>query len=272
MAEKTKKNSSVQKIVEIVVHEDKPMVSSLVVAEHFGKRHDTILRKIKELDVPETFSHRNFAVANYLDEQGKPRVLYNMTRDGFTLIAMGLTGKEATQWKILYIEAFNAMEDRLNAGVPMVETKYLIVPANPEELTSFKGLMRYWCYLEDITWEEGKSQMETMLRVPNLDQIDALTLHMAWIVLDLNMVVVPTTKSGPYCTDEDLAPVTGLLDYWEYASLTDQGELANRICKRMMISDLSQLPKSCVPHAVSLIWDNINQEGGKSYALKESRN
>ena len=34
---------------------------------------------------------------------------YRITRDGFTLLAMGFTGKKALQFKVGYIAAFNAM-------------------------------------------------------------------------------------------------------------------------------------------------------------------
>ena len=36
-----------------------------------------------------------------------------MNRDGFTLLAMGFTGKDALQWKLKYIAAFNKMEELL---------------------------------------------------------------------------------------------------------------------------------------------------------------
>ena len=36
-------------------------------------------------------------------------------RQGFSLLAMGFTGKEAVQWKLKYIAAFNAMEKQLAA-------------------------------------------------------------------------------------------------------------------------------------------------------------
>lgn len=38
---------------------------------------------------------------------------YLMNRDGFTLLAMSFTGKEALQWKLKYIAAFNKMEELL---------------------------------------------------------------------------------------------------------------------------------------------------------------
>lgn len=39
--------------------------------------------------------------------------MYYITRDGFTLLAMGFTGKKAMQFKIAYINAFNEMEEML---------------------------------------------------------------------------------------------------------------------------------------------------------------
>jgi len=39
--------------------------------------------------------------------------MYEMDRDGFSLLVMGFTGEKALQWKIKYIEAFNQMESEL---------------------------------------------------------------------------------------------------------------------------------------------------------------
>jgi len=39
--------------------------------------------------------------------------MYQITRDGFTLLAMGFTGKAAMRFKLAYIAAFNAMEAEL---------------------------------------------------------------------------------------------------------------------------------------------------------------
>lgn len=38
---------------------------------------------------------------------------YSVSRDGFALLAMGFTGKQALAFKLAYIAAFNAMETRL---------------------------------------------------------------------------------------------------------------------------------------------------------------
>lgn len=90
--------------------------TSLQIAEHFGKRHADVIRAIKNLlaEVPEQYQ-RIFALVDYTDEKGERRPAYRINRDGFTLLAMGFTGKEALQWKLAYIEAFNFMERELLA-------------------------------------------------------------------------------------------------------------------------------------------------------------
>lgn len=89
--------------------------TSLKVAEFFNKRHTEVLRTIQNLECSPEFRQRNFASAEYLDKQGKPRPMIEMTKDGFTFIAMGFTGKEAAKFKEDYINAFNEMHDFLNS-------------------------------------------------------------------------------------------------------------------------------------------------------------
>jgi Rha family phage regulatory protein len=98
--------------------DDQPFTTSRSVAEKFGKRHAEVTRMIKLLinNMGDSdFSQRNFASAEYLDEQKKPRLEYRLTHDGFAFVAMRFTGKEAMQWQIAFIEAFNQMETELNA-------------------------------------------------------------------------------------------------------------------------------------------------------------
>lgn len=39
-----------------------------------------------------------------------------MNRDGFTLLAMGYTGKQAMRFKVAYVQAFNSMEQQIQTG------------------------------------------------------------------------------------------------------------------------------------------------------------
>jgi Rha family phage regulatory protein len=87
--------------------------TSLDVAEKFGKRHADVLRAIDNLECSKEFNQRNFALVEHLDAKGEGRPMYELTRDGFTMLAMGFTGRKAIAWKERYIEAFNAMERSL---------------------------------------------------------------------------------------------------------------------------------------------------------------
>lgn len=97
----------------IRVEHGQPVTTSLLIAEKFGKRHTDVLRAIGNLECSEGFRQRNFASADYLDEQGKPRPMFEITRDGFSFLAMGFTGKEAAAWKEKFIAAFNQMAREL---------------------------------------------------------------------------------------------------------------------------------------------------------------
>ena len=87
-------------------------VSSLKVAEMFGKRHNNVLNSIKNIldNDDDNFAELNFKLSKYVDSTGRKQPCYAMTRDGFTLLAMGFTGKKALQFKKMYIKRFNKME------------------------------------------------------------------------------------------------------------------------------------------------------------------
>lgn len=92
------------------------VTSSRIVADVFGKRHADVLRKIEWLECPGDFSQRNFALAEFLDEQGKPRKEYQMTRDGWMVLVMGFNGRSAMAVKLAFIERFNCMEAVIRGG------------------------------------------------------------------------------------------------------------------------------------------------------------
>lgn len=100
---------------DLVVVDGQITTTSNQIAEHFGKRHDVVLRAVRNLECSENFRLHNFAESSYTNEQGKKMPCYRITRDGFVFLAMGFTGKEAAQWKEAYITAFNKMEAELRA-------------------------------------------------------------------------------------------------------------------------------------------------------------
>lgn len=107
----------------VVLNLGVPMVDSVLVGKKFKKDHRQILDAIRrvESESPE-FWRANFFASTYV-VRGKDYENYLMTRDGFSLIAMGFTGREALQWKVSYINAFNAMEKALARKDDAVEWK-----------------------------------------------------------------------------------------------------------------------------------------------------
>lgn len=89
---------------------DTARVNSLMVAKMFEKRHDNVLKDLRELDCSDEFRLLNFEESTYRNEQGKKQPCVYMTRDGFTFLVMGYRGKKAAQFKEAYIKRFNQME------------------------------------------------------------------------------------------------------------------------------------------------------------------
>lgn len=98
----------------VEVRNGSSVTTSLQIAKVFGKNHFDVLRNIRELECSPKFIARNFAVYHYhskLNENVTRKLpMYYITRDGFTFLAMGFTGKIAAQFKEDYINAFNEME------------------------------------------------------------------------------------------------------------------------------------------------------------------
>jgi Rha family phage regulatory protein len=93
-------------------HNDQPMTDSRLVAEYFGKEHRNVTRDIEVKilsDCDKEFTALNFGLSYYTDSTGKKNKMYVMTKDGFSLLAMGFTGKKAMEFKVKYIAAFNKM-------------------------------------------------------------------------------------------------------------------------------------------------------------------
>jgi Rha family phage regulatory protein len=99
----------------IFAHDHELKTTSLKIAEAFEKRHADVLRSIEKITshASDIFTQRNFALSEYIDESGKSNKLYNLTRDGFIMVVMSFTGEKAMAIKEAYINAFNAMAEKL---------------------------------------------------------------------------------------------------------------------------------------------------------------
>ena len=96
----------------VQVTDGQVVVSSRRVAENFGKEHKHVLQSIRDILVAEKSATKFFGESKH-EYRGQTFPEYLMNRDGFSLLVMGFTGKKALEWKIKYIQAFNAMEEEL---------------------------------------------------------------------------------------------------------------------------------------------------------------
>jgi len=152
-------------IVELSKKEECVFTTSLEVARVFGKEHKNVLRDIANIlsldglgqlknepssseaggqsksgqtskdthisSTAEDFTQLNFKLSYYKNEQNKRQPMYKLTRDGFVFLAMGFTGKKAAQFKIAYIQAFNAMEKELKGRMALTANYRLMSAAVP---------------------------------------------------------------------------------------------------------------------------------------------
>ena len=98
----------------VYLKSNEAQTDSLQVAEFFHKNHQHVLEKIDKIVVENSTTKSMFRFTTYKAKDNQMHRICYMNRDGFTLLAMGFTGKKAMEWKLKYIEAFNKMEAILN--------------------------------------------------------------------------------------------------------------------------------------------------------------
>lgn len=112
----------------VSVVNNKVVTTSLQVSKVFEKTHYNVLRDIRNLECSSDFQAFNFECSFYLrklpNNATKKEPMYYITRDGFTFLAMGFTGKIAAKFKEAYINAFNEMERKLS-GITVREDEII---------------------------------------------------------------------------------------------------------------------------------------------------
>ena len=96
----------------VSINNNQVVVSSRQVADNFGKDHKHVLEGVRTILAAENSATKFFRQSTF-ENRGKQYPEYLMNRDGFSLLVMGFTGEKALEWKVKYINAFNAMEQKL---------------------------------------------------------------------------------------------------------------------------------------------------------------
>ncbi|EAH5982825.1 hypothetical protein EF869_05780 [Campylobacter upsaliensis] len=137
--------------VQFSTQDNQTFCTSLDVARVFRKQHKHILVSIERIlsdlrEIGASNEMLNFRQVVRTSQTTNPKngkivnrkmPMYNLTRDGFSLLAMGFTGKTALQWKIAFLNAFNEMErllkkELLNPNKYIIDLMALVQPNLPQ--------------------------------------------------------------------------------------------------------------------------------------------
>src|SRR5690625_2861195 len=113
---------------QLVFVKDKQVVTdSLTVAEVFEKRHDRVLQDIRKLNCSEEFLLHHFVESTYKNSVGREYPQFIITEQGFSLLVMGYTGKDAMKFKERYISEFHRMRDQIQNNVHVLDERQSII-------------------------------------------------------------------------------------------------------------------------------------------------
>ena len=98
------------------LREDEPIVSSRIVAEKLGKRHDQVLRDLENImnrventgEISTTQMCGLFIESNYVASNGKTNKQYLLTKKGFLLYVFNIQGYD--MFKLQYINEFERLQ------------------------------------------------------------------------------------------------------------------------------------------------------------------
>ncbi|CAG7839894.1 hypothetical protein CLOHAE12215_01310 [Clostridium haemolyticum] len=115
------------------------VVSSRYVAKRFNKDHADVTKVIKKL-IKGIGKNTDtlFIETKYQHTQNRQWYKeYLLTKDGFSLVVMGFTGKEALEWKLKYINAFNKMEEYIKSQNALVQgNQTMFLAQNIQQIAS----------------------------------------------------------------------------------------------------------------------------------------
>lgn len=168
-----------------------PVASSRQIAESFGKEHKNVMQAVANLAAENSAAKSMFYETTF-ENRGKQYPMYLMNRDGFTLLAMGFTGKAALEWKLKYIAAFNAMERKLTT------------PA-ANQLQDLSPELQYLIKLERQQNQQAKQLEQVNERLDAACEAFSLSAGPDWKKVCQNVISSAAMKRGG--TDEDFEAV-----------------------------------------------------------------
>lgn len=192
----------------VTVVDGKPTTLSTDLARHFGKQHRNVLQAIENLlahlDADHALNFQQTVETRQNPSGGAPisTPAYRLTRDGFTLLAMGFTGKKALAFKLAYIDAFNRMEAELQQQ-PAQDTQRLQLAQNLAAQAGAQVMQTVFDAIMSGTntdWRRAR-----YLLTFGYDRNGEATLPHAKPLADGQMIA-SMTELARYITQHDVAP------------------------------------------------------------------
>lgn len=178
----------------VYLKNDEVVCDSLQVAEKFDKAHRSVLRDIDNLIAQNCAVKSMFKKSTYKADNGQKYRIFYMNRDGFSLLIMGFTGKDALNWKLQYIKAFNQMESFIKEKTTQtwIETRKAGKLTRKAETNTIKKLVDYaktqgsehseklymtYSKLANKMAGISKRDEATVMQLNNLSLIENIILH-----------------------------------------------------------------------------------------------
>lgn len=159
---------------------DQVLTNSILVAEKFGKEPNDVVRAIDNLlqnaDNECDAKVRDMFV-EYTEDVPQPNGgvksarRFIMNRDGFTLLAMGFTGKKALKFKLGYIAAFNSMENALKRYLSSAQMFAMQANINLEYEKRIENIENEIAEIKKEREEDGKFLLSVAMSSEELPQL-----------------------------------------------------------------------------------------------------
>ncbi|WP_304626288.1 Rha family transcriptional regulator [uncultured Parasutterella sp.] len=140
------------------------------VAKFFHKEHFNVVRDIekllKSLPISRAFNFEESTISipsNLNNTSNRVIKAYRMTRDGFTLLVMGWTGEKALQFKLAWLDAFNAMEEQLRKQQCLAENN--LATLTPAQQYAIKSAVAARAQKEPAKYKEIYSALKRRFQV-----------------------------------------------------------------------------------------------------------
>lgn len=219
----------------VVMKDQQAVTSSLQVAETFGKQHKHVLEAIDELMIGVAENSADlFYEDSYIHPQNKQAYRQIiMNRDGFTLLAMGFTGKAALQFKLKYIDAFNKMEERIKHQ-PQIpnsprELAKLALEANEETNQRLDNIDTRLVDIEEnklITTEDkgtiDRAVQKKVYQICRDQHLGQGAKSMLFQDLGSSIKQLFGVPNRGRIKDKDFQKVLGFIDHWQPSSVTKE--------------------------------------------------